>query len=108
MIQEYSEEGSLGHNCCDGVLNFVWNQVCIFWRNQNNVLGNNEGLFCFHLCSDGYLQEPIILSEQFPYIPNRSDLQIMFTYWSILRHISEYFSAKMEALPALPLCSSEV
>ncbi|CAH3196693.1 unnamed protein product, partial [Porites evermanni] len=27
LIQEYSEEGSLGHNCCDGVLNFVWNQI---------------------------------------------------------------------------------
>ena len=80
MIQEYSEEGSLGHNCCDGVLNFVWNQVHIFWKNQNNVLGNNEGLFSFHLSSDRYLQEPIILSEQFRYIPNRSDLQSMFTY----------------------------
>lgn len=39
LIQEYSEEGSLGHNCCDGVLNFVWNQVCIFWKNKKECIG---------------------------------------------------------------------
>ncbi|KAL9951872.1 hypothetical protein ACROYT_G044611 [Oculina patagonica] len=27
LIQEYSEEGTLNHHSCDGVLNFVWNQV---------------------------------------------------------------------------------
>jgi len=27
LIQEYSEEGALNHHSCDGVLNFVWNQV---------------------------------------------------------------------------------
>ena len=80
-----------------------------FGRIKKNVLGNNEGLFCCHLSNNGHLQEPIILSEQFHYIPNRSDLyQSMFTSRSVLRHISEYFSAKMEALPALSLCSSEV
>ncbi|KAJ7351671.1 Microtubule-associated serine/threonine-protein kinase 4 [Desmophyllum pertusum] len=27
LVQEYSEEGTLNHHSCDGVLNFVWNQV---------------------------------------------------------------------------------
>ena len=43
LIQEYSEEGALNHHSCDGVLNFVWNQVHVLpvVISQEMVRGKN-------------------------------------------------------------------
>ena len=45
LIQEYSEEGALNHHSCDGVLNFVWNQVHVLscWHQSGN--GQGKKLF---------------------------------------------------------------